>query len=128
MRERISLGSRQISNAPRFNPQEATTRNKSEECTYGRARRQEAILAWEGARPSCARIATRENRCRKRREGKVTGKKRSKADKQERFGQFKGVFGTALLHVFLLRSTFFSQTVSAPRTQFEKKGWSCEST
>jgi len=29
------------------------------------------------------------------------------------------VFGTALLHVFQLRSTFFSQTVL--RTQFEKK-------
>jgi len=32
------------------------------------------------------------------------------------------VYGTALLHVFQLRSKFFSQTVSAPRTQFEKKG------
>jgi len=31
------------------------------------------------------------------------------------------VFETALLYVFQLRSTFFSQTVSAPRTQFEKK-------
>jgi hypothetical protein len=40
----------------------------------------------------------------------------------------KGVFGTALLHVFQLRSIFFSQTVSALRTQFERKWWSCEST
>jgi len=32
------------------------------------------------------------------------------------------VFGTALLHLFHLHSTFFSQTVSAPRTQFEEKG------
>jgi len=40
----------------------------------------------------------------------------------------RGEFGTALLYVFQLRSTFFSQTVSAPRTQFEKKGWSCENT
>ena len=39
----------------------------------------------------------------------------------------KGVFGTALLHVFQLHSTFFSQMVSAPRAHFEKKGWSCES-
>ena len=37
------------------------------------------------------------------------------------FGLTKGVFGTALLYVFQLRSTFFSQTVSAPHTQFEKK-------
>jgi len=37
-------------------------------------------------------------------------------------------FLMALLHVFQLRSTFFSQTVLAPRTQFEKKWWSCEST
>jgi hypothetical protein len=37
-----------------------------------------------------------------------------------------GVFETALLHVFQLHSTFFSQTVSAPRTEFEKKGWNCE--
>jgi hypothetical protein len=36
------------------------------------------------------------------------------------------VFETALLHIFQLRFTFFSQTVSAPRTQFEKKEWSCE--
>ena len=31
-----------------------------------------------------------------------------------------------LLHVFQLRSTFFSQTVSATCTLFEDKGWSCE--
>jgi len=31
------------------------------------------------------------------------------------------VFGTALLYVFQLRSTFFTQTVLAPHTQFEKK-------
>jgi len=35
--------------------------------------------------------------------------------------------GTAPLHVFQLRFTFFSQTVLAPRTQFEEKEWSCES-
>jgi len=51
------------------------------------------------------------------------GKKRRLGRRED-----KGVFGTALLYVFQLRSTFFSQTVSAPRTQFEKKGWSCEST
>ena len=38
------------------------------------------------------------------------------------------VFGTVPLHVFQLRSTFFSQTVLAPRTLLEKKGWSYEST
>ena len=32
------------------------------------------------------------------------------------------MFGIAPLHVFQLRSTIFSQTVSAPRTQFEKNG------
>jgi len=36
-------------------------------------------------------------------------------------GMYKGVFGTALLHVFQLRSMFFSQTVLAPCTQFDKK-------
>ena len=45
-----------------------------------------------------------------------------------RLMRIKGVFGTDLLHVFQLHSTFFSQTVPAPRTEFEKKGWSCEST
>jgi len=38
----------------------------------------------------------------------------------------RAVFGTALLHIFQLCFTFFSQTVSAPRTQFEKKEWSCD--
>ena len=32
-----------------------------------------------------------------------------------------GVFRTAPLHVFQLRSMFFSQTVSAPRTLLEEK-------
>jgi len=32
------------------------------------------------------------------------------------------VFGNALLYVFQHRSILYSQTVSAPRTQFEKKG------
>ena len=41
---------------------------------------------------------------------------------------YLGMFGTALLHIFQLCSTFFSQTVSAPRTQFEEQEWSCEST
>jgi len=42
--------------------------------------------------------------------------------------ELRGCLGLLCSTFFSSALRFFSQTVSAPRTQFEKKGWSCEST